>query len=267
MESYWIAQQTRLIKLSQKSGFNVDVGASLNPTQNLRNPSQLQPFNFKRRCQVHIHKSYKKTSLRAIYRALNATSIPNPKRVPARDKFSRFLRANQTYTLTYKEQAITLGVSERTIRTETQRAIKNGDLQIVQRIGNNKRTKRTTEYLSNLYIEPNFQNGNTSINTNNSLPIEDLLRDFKQKGTSVGLRQKSIFALGLYLKAKLRKRASIGAIRGELLQGSRLCHVSEKELERTLKNVMKNSYTNPLSLSKLRAWGLLERRKITAILH
>ena len=35
-ESYWLSQQKRLIKLFQKSGFNVDVSASLNPTQNLR---------------------------------------------------------------------------------------------------------------------------------------------------------------------------------------------------------------------------------------
>jgi len=93
-ESYWTSQQKRLIKLFEQGGFLVDVGASMNPTQNLRNPSQLNPYNFKRRCEVVIHKSYQKTSLRAIYKALNKTSIPNPKRLPASVKLRQFLRAN-----------------------------------------------------------------------------------------------------------------------------------------------------------------------------
>jgi len=264
-ESYWISQQKRLIQLFERGGFLVDKGASMNPCQNLRNPSQLNPYNFKRRCEVFIYKSYKRTSLRAIYKALNGTNIANPAPIPASTKLRRYLRANQTFTLALAELAETLGTCTKTAQREVRRAVLRGDMLIVQRTGNNKGKTRTTEYISRLYIEPEFSERTPSINTNNSLRTEDLLRDFKQKGTSVGLRQKTIFALGLHLKAQLGKRASLGAIRAELLQGARACHVSERELERTLKNIMKSAYSNPLGLPKLRAWGLLERRKITEI--
>ncbi len=103
-ESYFLAQQKRLIQLFQKAGFNVDVGASLNPTQNLRNPSQLQPYNYKRRCRIEIHKSYKKTSLRSLYKALNSTNIQNPRPLPASTKLRRYLRQNKTFTLTLAER-------------------------------------------------------------------------------------------------------------------------------------------------------------------
>ena len=115
-ESYWKAQQKRLIQLFEQGGFLVDKGASMNPTQNLRNPSQLNAYNFKRRCKVEIHSTYSKTSLRAIYRALNGTNIPNPKRLRASIKLRRFLRANKTFTLTYQELADALGVSLRTVK-------------------------------------------------------------------------------------------------------------------------------------------------------
>ncbi|MCH7519661.1 MAG: hypothetical protein IH964_11640 [Candidatus Dadabacteria bacterium] len=92
----------------------------------------------------------------------------------------------------------------------------------------------------------------------NFLKAAALLKGFQANGAEKGRRNRTLFALGLYLKAKLGKRASIEAIRGELLQGARACHVREKEFERTLKNIMKNSYSNPLSLSKLIAWELIE---------
>ncbi|MCH8014860.1 MAG: hypothetical protein IH823_08830 [Candidatus Dadabacteria bacterium] len=135
----------------------------------------------------------------------------------------------------------------------------NGDMFAVGRVGNNKGTKRATEYLSKLYIEPQFSEPSHSISKINSLPIEDLLRDFKQVGTKVGRRQKTLFALGLHLKCRLGRAASIGAIRGELLEGSRLCGVQEKEFGKTLRNIMKSAYAHPFSLSKLRKWGLIER--------
>ena len=258
LESYWFAQQKRLIQLFQKDSFNVDSGASLNPVQNLRNPSQLHPYNYKRRCEVHIYKSYQKTSLRAIYKALNETSIPNPKRLPASVKLRRFLRANETFTLTHKELAITLGTSHSTAERIVKRAITNGDMFAVGKVGNNKGTKRATEYLSKLYIEPQFSEPSHSISKINSLQIKTILRAFKQGGTRVGMRQKTLFALGLHLKCSLGKTDSIGAIRGELLEGSRLCGVQEKEFEKTLRNVMKSEYAHPFSLSKLREWGLLQ---------
>ncbi|MCH7950617.1 MAG: hypothetical protein IH875_09120 [Candidatus Dadabacteria bacterium] len=155
-ESYWTAQQKRLIELFRRAGFDVDKGASLNPCQNLRNPSQLQPFNFKRRCEVFIHTSYQKTSLRAIYRALNKTSIANPKRLPASVKLRRYLRANKTFTLTLAELAENLGISLITAKRAVKQEIGNGGMSVDQRKGNNKGIKRTTEYISNLYIEPQF---------------------------------------------------------------------------------------------------------------
>jgi len=256
-ESYWTAQQKRLIKLFKRAGFLVDVSASLNPCQFLRNPSQLQPYNYKRRCRIEIHKSYKKTSLRSLYKALNSTNIQNPRPIRASVKLRRYSRANKTFTATHKELAENLGMSLRTIKTQVSRAVSNGDLRIVARLGNNNEKTRTTQYESMLFIEriPEVQ---LSILKDNSVQTEGLLRDFKRKGTSVGRRQKTLFALGLYLKHKLGKEASIEAIRGELLQGAMHCHVSVREFERTLKNVMKPEYTNRFSLAKLRDWDLLE---------
>ena len=256
-ESYWTAQQKRLIKLFKRAGFLVDVSASLNPCQFLRNPSQLQPYNYKRRCRIEIHKSYKKTSLRSLYKALNSTNIQNPRPIRASVKLRRYSRANKTFTATHKELAENLGMSLRTIKTQVSRAVSNGDLRIVARLGNNNEKTRTTQYESMLFIEriPEVQ---LSILKDNSVQTKGLLRDFKRKGTSVGRRQKTLFALGLYLKHKLGKEASIEAIRGELLQGAMHCHVSVREFERTLKNVMKPEYTNRFSLAKLRDWDLLE---------
>ena len=152
-ESYWTSQQKRLIKLFQKSGFNVDVSASLNPTQNLRNPSQLNAYSFKRKCEVFIYKSYKKTSLRRLYKALNGTNIANLKRLRASIKLRRYLRANETFTLTLAELAESIGTSLRTVKTQVSRAVQNGDLQIVARLGNNSEKTRTTQYESLLFIE------------------------------------------------------------------------------------------------------------------
>ena len=260
-ESYWLAQQKRLIQLFQKDGFNVDKGASLNPCQNLRNPSQLNPYNFKRRCKVHIYKSYRKTSLRAIYRALNATNIPNPKRLPANVKLRRFLRANQTFTLTHKELAITLGIALSTAERIVKRAIANGDMFAVGKVGNNKGIIRATRYRSGLYLEPQFSEPSHSISTNNSLRKTSLLKDFQANGAENGRRNKTIFALGLFLKAQLGKGACIEAIRGKLLQGARACRVREREFERILKSIMKPAYSNTFSLAKMREWNLLEETK------
>jgi len=256
-ESYWISVQKRNIELFQKAGFNVDKGASMNPTQNLRNPSQLNAYNYKRRCEVFIHKTYQKTSLRRIYRSLNKTCIANPKRVQASVKFRRFLRANQTFTLTHKELSINLGIALSTAERIVKRAVQNGDLRIVARTGNNKRITRATRYRSGLYLKPQFSEPSLSICKANSLPAEALLRDFKHVGTSVGRRQKTIFALGLFLKHKLGKEASLGAIRAGLGGGARRCHVSVREFEKTLRNVMKSTYDHPLSNAKLREWNLI----------
>ena len=257
-ESYWIAQQKRLIQLFKRAGFNVDVGASLNPCQNLRNPSQLNAYNFKRRCEVFIHTSYQKTSLRAIYRALNKTSIANPKRLPASVKLRRYLRANQTFTLTHKELAGTLGIALSTAERIVKRAIANGDMFTDAKVGNNKRFVRTTRYRSGLYLEPQFSEPSHSSSKTILSGSRALLERFRLVGAKKGRRNKTIFALGLFLKAQLGKGACIEEIRGELSQGGRTCHVREREFERILKSVMKPAYSNPFSLAKMREWGLLQ---------
>jgi len=261
-ESYWISQQKRLIQLFEQGGFLVDRGASMNPTQNLRNPSQLNAYNYKRGCEVFIHSSYSKTSLRRIYRSLNKAGIPNPRPMKASVKLRRYERANKTFTATHKELAIDLNLSPRTIKREIKKAVQNGDLRIVARLGNNSEKTRTTQYESLIFIEQFPEVPLVSIK-DNSVQTEALLRDFKLAGAKRGWRQKTIFALGLYLKARLGKRASIEAIRGELLQGAMACHVQEKEFERTLRNIMKSAYSNPLSVARMREWNLIEGRNIS----
>jgi len=266
-ESYWISQQKRLIELFKRDGFLVDKGASLNPTQNLRNPSQLQPYNFKRRCKVEIHTSYQKTSLRRIYKALNGTNITNPKRVQASVKLRRYSRANKTFITTNAELAITLGTCTKTAQREVSRAIQNGDLRIVARVGNNKGTKRATEYTSNLYIEPNFQKGHLSICKNNSLKGSNLLADLRANGTEKGRRNKAVFVLAVGLSCFSDKTASVAEIADQLRGGSLRSGLSEAELVRTIENAVKPVYTHPFSLQKMQEWGLLERRKTAVILH
>jgi len=260
-ESYFISQQKRLIELFKRAGFDVDVGASLNPCQNLRNPSQLNPYNFKRRCEVVIHRSYQKTSLRSIYKALNKTSIQNPRPIQASVKLRRFLRANETFEITLAELAITLGIALSTAERIVKRAIQNGDMFTVGKVGNNKAITRTTRYRSGLYLEPQFSEPSLSSIKTILSDSRALLERFQLVGAEKGLRNKTIFALGLYLKAQLGKRARIEAIRAELLQGAMACHVSEREFEKTLRNVMKISYTNPFSMAKMREWGLLEETR------
>jgi len=257
-ESYWTAQQKRLIQLFEQGGFLVDRGASLNPTQNLRNPSQLNPYNFKRRCEVFIHKSYAKTSLRAIYKALNATSIPNPKRLPASVKLRRYLRANQTFTLIHAELAITLGTCTKTAQREISRAVQNGDIQIVQRTGNNKGTKRATEYISKLYIEPQFSERTFSSIKDNSLKRTSKPTDFQVNGAEEGRRNKVLFVLAVGLSCESNKTLSVSEIADLLREGALRSGLSEKELVRTIKNAAKPAYSNPFSLSKLIAWELVE---------
>jgi len=257
-ESYWLSVQKRYIELFKQGGFLVDKMASLNPTQNLRNPSQLNAYNYKRHCKVEIHKSYSKTSLRAIYKALNGTNIANPKRVRASVKLRRFLRQNETFTGTLAELAETLGIALSTAERIVKRARANGDMFAVGKVGNNKRITRATRYRSGLYLEPQFSEPSLSIFKNNALKKTKLLTDFQANGAEKGKRNKTIFMLGLGLKAQLGKRASVESIRDALEGGARRCHFPEREFERTLQNIMKPEYDTRFSLAKLREWDLLE---------
>jgi len=265
MESYWLAQQKRLIQLFEQGGFLVDKGASMNPCQNLRNPSQLKPHNFKRRCQVHIYKTYKKTSLRAIFRALNKTSVQNPTPMKASVKLRRYMRANKGFTMTYRELAETLGTCTKTAQREVRRAVLRGDMLIVQRSGNNKRIRRTTEYLSKLYIEPQFSERTLVSIKDNSLKKTALVTDFQANGAEKGYRNRTVFVLAVGLSCESNRTLTVSEIANQLRGGSLRSGLSEKELVRTVKNAVKPVYSNPFSLPKMREWDLLERRKITEI--
>jgi len=236
-ESYWTAQQKRLIELFNRAGFNVDVGASLNPTQNLRNPSQLQPYNFKRRCKVSIHSSYQKTSLRAIYRALNKTSIANPKRLPASVKLRRFSRANRTFTRTHKELAIDLNLSPRTVKRKIKEAIANGDIKIIARLGNNSEKTRTTQYESLIFIEQ-FPEVPLSSIKDNSLKETKSLADFQANGTEEGRRNRTVFVLAVGLNCGSNQTLSVSEIADQLREGALRSGLSEREFLRTIKNAI-----------------------------
>jgi len=259
-ESYWTSQQSRLIQLFGQAGFLVDKGASMNPVQNLRNPSQLKAYNFKRRCKVIIHKTYQKTSLRELYRALNGTSIPNPKKVRASVKLRRFLRANRTFTTTYKELAVALQVSVKTIQRIVGQAIGDGDMILVQKVGNNCWETRATEYRSGLYIEGQFPERTSSRTTTIFSGNEYCLSRFLSCGVGIGARNRALFACGVYLKFRGRGDVSLNAVVKVLGKGGRESGLSNRELMRTLGNAMKSRYTFPLSVDKLRLWGLLVGR-------
>lgn len=230
----------------------------MNPTQNLRNPSQLNAYNFKRRCQVFIHSTYQKTSLRAVYRALNGTCVPNPKRLRASIKLRRFLRANKTFTLTYQELADALGVSLRTVKREVEKAISNGDMFSAGRVGNNKGIKRATLYESGLYLEPRFSEVPHSISKAILSGNQTILARFQTVGAAEGWRNKTLLACCLYLKSKSRRTVTLGELVDALDRGRRLSGITEREFIRTIKNALKSNYKNPLSMSKLREWGLLQ---------
>jgi len=256
-ESYWMGQQKRLIELFKLGCYLVDEGASLNPVQNLRNPSQLEPYNYKRKCQVVIEKTFNKTSLRAIYRALNGTNIPNPKRVQARIKLRRYLRQNKHCPFTYDEWAEVLCVSRRTAVTVVQEAIANGDLTEPKMTGNNKGITRKTEYTSLIYIEfgEPVSGVQASIFKTNLLANERLCADFLRRGAEEGYRVRTIFTLGVHLKLE-NCEISLQELKNMLEEGRKKSCTPEKEFERTLKSALKSQYTQRLSIAKMKQWGL-----------
>lgn len=263
-ESYWLSQQKRLIELFKQGSFLVDEGASLNPVQNLRNPSQLNPYNYKRKCKVVIEKTFVKTSLRDIYRALNTTNIPNPRRgVRASTKLRRFLRAHKTFNMTYIKFAEALGVSVRTAKTEVNKAIQNGDLAEPKKVGNNKGETRTTEYISLVYIEPEEQVSEVQPSSfkTSLLANEGLYQDFINDGAEKGYRNKTLFTLGVHLKLKKNGNISLEELKNALEQGRCKSCTPEKEFEQTLKNALKSKYIQRLSVAKLDKWGLLGTEK------
>lgn len=256
-ESYWMSVQKRLIKLFKLNCFLVDEGASLNPVQNLRNPSQLKAYNFKRKCEVVIEKTLNKTSLRAIYMGLNGTNIPKPKKVKASVIFRRFLTKTHFFTMTLAEIANALDISLRTVKREVKKAIKNGDMLQVEKFGNNKGLKRMTKYKSFLCIQAQISEVPTSSIKTNLSDNEQLKRRFNDYGVEEGLRNKTIFATGLFLKCNNDGKINLLELKTALNQGRKKSGISKREFERTLKNVIKSQYTQALSTTKLIQWGLI----------
>ena len=194
------------------------------------------------------------------------TDIPNPSRLPATTKLRRYSRANKTFTLTLAELAENLGISLITAKRAVKQEIGNGGMSVDQRKGNNKGIKRTTEYISNLYIEPQFSEVSLSSSTTILSANRALLERFQTVGEEEGVRNKLIFALGLFLKLVMGL-ATVGELVDVLGGGSRRSGVSDREVIRTLNNVLKSNYTNPLSMSKLREWGLLQETMCNSKYH
>jgi len=265
---WWIAQQKRLIEIFQH--FGPDTKACLNPVQFLRNPTQLNPFNFKRKCDVIIHPTKFKTSLRALQRALDRIGIENP-RIPAETIIRQDLRQNEIIKGTYKEWGERLGLSERTMKRFIPNLIENDDLIIESRHGNNKGERRSIIYKSLIYLEPftepliseetekehisevPLERSITHLSTN-----ERLMREFCENGAIEGLRNNTIFACGSYLKFKKKGEISFEELKTALNPGFSKCGISEKEYTRTLNNILKIKYTHPFSRKTLENWGLLE---------
>jgi len=84
-----------------------------------------------------------------------------------------------------------------------------------------------------------------------------LLERFRTVGAIRGQRNRTIFGLGLFLKLVMGL-ATVEELVDILAGGSRRSGISDREFIRALKNALKSNYTNHLSMSKLREWGLLQ---------
>lgn len=269
-ERWWTAQQKRLIEVFQD--FGPDVGACLNPVQFLRNPTQLNAFNFKRKCEVEIHSTKYKTSLGSLTKRLYATGIKN-ERVSAETIIRQDLRCSKFICETQKHWGQRLGLSERTMNRLIPKLIKQGSLKIVKACGNNKGITRINTYKSLIYIEPYLEQSeseNLAQNYDSSelpclersktslLQSEHLLQSFNENGAEIGIRNKTIFVCGLYLKWKSNGKITMEQLYEALLSGYLKSSLSESEYMRTLKNVLKDKYDHYFSSRKLIEWGLVE---------
>jgi len=159
--------------------------------------------------------------------------------------------------MTYREIAENLRTSLITAKRAVKQEIGNGGMSVDQRKGNNKGIKRTTEYISNLYIEPQFSEVSLSSSSTMLTASKALLERFRTVGAIRGQRNRTIFGLGLFLKLVMGL-ATVEELVDILAGGSRRSGISDREFIRALKNALKSNYTNHLSMSKLREWGLLQ---------
>jgi len=268
-ERWWTAQQRRLIEAFHD--FGPDEKACLNPVQFLRNPTQLNPYNYKRNCVVEIHTTLFKTSLSAIQKALDEAGFENP-RIPAAQIIRQDMRRNKFIIETYKEWGDRLGLSEGTMKREVPKLLANGDMRQIASYGNNKGITRRNLYESIIYVEPYTGPAKADYNTKNIkfskvssersktnlLANARLVREFSEQGIEIGLRNKAIFACGLFEKWRNGGEIGFDKLYERLYTGFLRCGISEKEYIRTLRNVLKKKYVRPLSIKKLRQWGLIK---------
>jgi hypothetical protein len=263
-ERWWTSQQQRLIPIFDD--FGPDVHACLNPVQFLRNRTQLNPFNYKRKCDVVIHNTKHKTSLGVLQRSLDRLGIDNP-RIPAETIIRQDLRKNSTINETYKEWGARLGLSVSTMAREVPKLLKNKDITILSRQGNNKKQKRFTVYKSLIYQEPNtefYESEETQESTVSEMPLEriktkfysnaQVMREFCEHGAPEGVRNKTVFICSLYLKCRNKGEISENEVYERLFSGFTSCGLTEKEYRRTIRSALKSQYDRPFSNAKISIW-------------
>ena len=265
---WWVAQQRRLIEAF--ADYGPDTKACLNPVQFLRNPTQLNPHNHKRKCEVRIHLTKYKTSLGTIQRRLTKAGIKN-KWIKAETIIRQDLRNNEYIAETRKEWGTRLGLSESTMNRAIPKIIANGDLKVEAREGNNKGKIRATIYKSLIYLEPYTEAADSSemytvdgfselslVSSKTKLVLcERLLREFEEKGAVEGLRNKTIFLSGIYLKWRNGGDIGFDELYEQLYSGYLHSGLPEKEFIRTIRNVLKPVYAYPPTKTTLEAWGLI----------
>lgn len=269
---WWESQQRRLIQLFED--FGPDVKACLNPVQFYRNWSQENPYNHKRGCDVTIHRTRVRTSLSAMQAALDACGIPNVyiRRDTAEVVLRRYLRSHEyIHDTSYEKLAKQLGFSARTLKRLIPKLIGSGDLEVVERRGNNKGETRRTSYHSLIYLQPVIES-EADLGADSPIFSEGTpLSDFKSKSAhgrlytvwqrgdvGVGYRNKALFALALWLKCRSGGAFGLPELRDRLELGRLRVGTSGSEFKSTLESALKNKYSQPLTRKKLCEWGLLD---------
>ena len=265
------SQVLRLIQLFDD--FGPDVKACVNPVQFYRNWSQENPYNHKRGCDVTIHRTRVRTSLSAMQAALDAYGIPNVyiRRDTAEVVLRRYLRSHEyIHDTSYEKLAKRLGFSARTLKRLIPKLVEAGDLEVVERRGNNKGETRRTSYHSLIYLQPIIES-EADLGADSPIFSEGTpLSDFKSKSAhgrlyaawqrgdvGVGYRNKALFALALWLKCWSGGVLGLPELRDRLELGRLRCGTPEDEFTSTLKSALKHKYSQPLTRKKLREQGLL----------
>jgi len=183
------------------------------------------------------------------------------------------LRQREYIIETQKKWGIRFGVSVRTMNRLIPKLIKEGAIRVVDSVGNNKKQKRINTYESLIYIQPYNEYSDleniTENQTSSELPCIErsktsllhsqlLLLSFNENGAEIGVRNRTIFACGLYLKWKNHGKITFKELYDSLLPGYLLSNLSEPEYMRTIRNILKEKYNHYFSSKKLIEWGIVE---------